>query len=123
MKTEIIVYTENPATEQVNKIMVDNQDLPVKMTWDDARSFIEVLNKGNYKGFSNWRLPTKDELNDIFLLKDNIGGFANYGYWNSTEINAIDAWYQYFYNGNQYNYSKGVSSFVRCVRSINNLTI
>ena len=68
MKTEITVYnSDSPAQDnQVNKLMVDNQDLPVKMTWEDAKKQIEVLNKDEYKGFGDWRLPTKEELNEIY---------------------------------------------------------
>ncbi|MDD5373264.1 MAG: DUF1566 domain-containing protein [Sulfurimonas sp.] len=31
----------------------------------DTQSYIEKLNKENYGGFSDWRLPTLDELKDL----------------------------------------------------------
>lgn len=71
----------------------------------------------------NWRLPTKDELNIIYLNKDIIDGFAaggGYYYWSSSEHSAYYAWFQYFSNGYQYYTSKANVNYVRAVR---NLTI
>ena len=61
------------------------------------------------EGYSDWFLPSKDELNLMWTnladsdgdenstgLTDpnNIGGFANYIYWSSTEIDNSSAWLQ-----------------------------
>ncbi|WP_052158304.1 MopE-related protein [Lacinutrix jangbogonensis] len=56
------------------------------------------------EGFSDWYLPSKDELNLMYLnlkVGANIGGFTNYVYWSSSEIDANKAWYQDFSNGSQ----------------------
>ena len=77
-------------------------------------------------GYSDWFLPSKDELNEMYLNigqgdalgLGNIGGFANYWYWSSTEFDNYVAWVQYFYNGSQFNFvSKSANSCVRPVRS------
>ena len=52
-------------------------------------------------GYSDWYLPSKDELNEMYLHKDVIGGFLPFAYWSSTEVNTTEAWYQTFGNGNQ----------------------
>jgi hypothetical protein len=52
-------------------------------------------------GYSDWYLPSKDELNEIYLHKDVIGGFLPFSYWSSTEVNATTAWYQNFSTGTQ----------------------
>ena len=57
-------------------------------------------------GFSDWHLPSKDELNQLYINRVAIGGFADFFYWSSTESNSSNAWGQSFSNGSQYGYSK-----------------
>ena len=69
-------------------------------------------------GYSDWFLPSKDELNQMYLQKDAIGGFASYSYWSSSQSNAINAWYQSFSSGGSSNDVKLVSTYhVRAVRA------
>jgi len=82
--------------------------------------------------YSDWFLPSKDELNLMWTnLADsdgdgvnngvtdpnNLGGFASYGYWSSTEADNYDAWFQGFTNGFQYGFNRNYSSVVRAVRA------
>jgi len=68
-------------------------------------------------GYTDWFLPSKDELDKLYLNKVEIGGFGSF-YWSSSEYGANNyAWYQHFYNGNQYNYLKGNAYRVRAVRA------
>ena len=46
--------------------------------------------------FSDWRLPTKFELNEIYINRLNIGNLSNYCYWSSTEYDFGKAWKQNF---------------------------
>jgi uncharacterized protein (TIGR02145 family) len=69
-------------------------------------------------GYSDWYLPSKDELNKLYLNKVVIGGFATNYYWSSSEYNSDGAWAQYFGTGYQGYYTKSNNnSFVRAVRS------
>ena len=52
-------------------------------------------------GYSDWYLPSKDELNQLYVNRVAIGGFADNFYWSSTESNNYHAWGQLFFNGNQ----------------------
>jgi hypothetical protein len=71
-------------------------------------------------GYSDWFLPSKDELNQMFLNLGlhGLGGFAINYYWSSTEYDNYYAWRQIF-NGFGYQYfnDKNVNSSVRAVRA------
>ena len=51
----------------------------------------------------DWRLPTKDELNKMYVNFHSygVGNFDNDYYWSSSENISNNAWYHYFYNGYQ----------------------
>lgn len=83
-------------------------------------------NNGNYAarkcddleslGFSDWYLPSKDELNAIYINKDQIGGFSTAAYWSSTEANAVNGYNQYFNTGYAGTSVKTNNFRLRCVR-------
>ena len=70
-------------------------------------------------GYSDWYLPSKDELNEMYLQKGVIGGFAYSDYWSSSENDANTAWYQEFLNTSpQYTSDKQLKMLlVRAIRS------
>ena len=68
--------------------------------------------------YSDWYLPSKDELNKLYLNKTAVGGFAGDYYWSSSEGGSDGAWYQYFFNGAQDSHgSKSSTGRVRAVRA------
>ncbi|MCX6277766.1 MAG: DUF1566 domain-containing protein [Bacteroidetes bacterium] len=68
-------------------------------------------------GYDDWFLPSKDELYQMYLQKNLIGGFVSNYYWSSSEYNASNAWYVYFGNGIQGNDGKNYTNYVRAVRA------
>ena len=68
-------------------------------------------------GYSDWYLPSKDELNKLYINKVAIGGFVNYAYWSSSEFNNVNTWRLYFGNGLQLEDVKHSGYYVRAVRS------
>ena len=68
-------------------------------------------------GYDDWFLPSKDELNLLYLHKDVVGGFEPTNYWSSTENSAGTAWYQHFSTGIQAAaYDKGYGNRIRPIR-------
>jgi len=68
-------------------------------------------------GYNDWFLPSKDELNQLYLQKTVVGGFAGSYYWSSSEYNADYAWFQIFSSGTQDGFYKGNDTGVRAVRA------
>ncbi len=68
--------------------------------------------------YGDWYLPSKYELNLLYLQKVVVGGFANTNYWSSSECdNGATAWDQNFTNGSQGTNIKNGTYYVRAVRA------
>jgi len=98
------------------KFEIAKKDFPNKMYWREAVKACSSLGEG-------WRLPTKDELNLMYINRVVIGGFDNNYYWSSTVFNSLGnslAWIQTFNSGYQSNYYKNHDLLfnVRAVRDI-----
>ncbi|MFT4802602.1 MAG: hypothetical protein ACI93N_002382, partial [Flavobacteriaceae bacterium] len=80
-------------------------------------------------GYSDWFLPSKDELNEMYLnigngsTFGNVGGFASLFYWSSTEGGNLMAYGQDLDNGIQILTNKNIIGYVRAVRAFGNVTI
>ena len=73
-----------------------------------------------YRGPNNltdWFLPSKDELNQIYLGRATVGDFSGYSYWSSTERSAANAWLQNSGDGNQLDNGKSGEAWVRPIRA------
>ena len=68
-------------------------------------------------GYSDWYLPSKDELNQLYINRVAIGGFASNDYWSSSENGNIYAWRQGFSFGTQSYGTKIGTCYVRAVRA------
>lgn len=83
-----------------------------------AASICEKLVLG---GYDDWFLPSKDELNKLYLNKAAIGGFVNYVYWSSSgsyiyQNLYYSGWTQHFDSGYQDGQFGDERSGVRAVR-------
>jgi hypothetical protein len=90
--------------------------------WYDASNKINDPANHDSDGakFRDWRLPSKRELNLIYLvyLNSNPINLLNTTYWSSFEFNYLKAWCHAIYTNTQYYSSKSGSTFeIRAVRS------
>ena len=81
-----------------------------------AAGLVRVYNGG---GYSDWYLPSKDELNKLYLNRAVVGGFVNGYYWSSTDFVSVNyvAWTQNFRDGEQSASIKGSTENVRAIRA------
>ena len=74
-------------------------------------------------GYSDWYLPSKDELNLLYtnhaaLETAGSGSFTNAYYCSSSEGGATTAWRQHFVSGGQNNANKSNGYYVRAIRRV-----
>jgi len=68
-------------------------------------------------GITDWHLPSKDELNQLYINRVAVGGFSAASYWSSSEYDGEDHWIQSFANGAQNNVGKSRTHYVRPIRA------
>jgi hypothetical protein len=86
MNTAMIVATQ----------MADYQlgNFAAKVCADYSVTFDDVT-------YGDWYLPSKHELNLLYLQQTVVGNFGNKNYWSSTELGELGAWGQFFSDGFQ----------------------
>jgi hypothetical protein len=69
-------------------------------------------------GYTDWYLPSKDELAKLYAMKVlGFGGFADSYYWSSSESDRNGAWNQEFVDGYQLPNGKANPFSVRAIRA------
>ena len=90
-----------------------------KLDYNEAIKACDTL---QVEGFSDWRLPTREEFELIHpkLNLKKVGGgsiFQSSWYWTSTEVDKQNAWTHNLQTGLQASYFKDFKCFVKAVRS------
>ena len=68
-------------------------------------------------GYSDWFLPSRYEMQEMYLNKNIIGSFGNNFYWTSTESGNSYAYLVQFSNGYEWQLNKNNSESVRAIRA------
>lgn len=84
---------------------------------DTANTAARLCDQLVLNGFSDWFLPSKEELKLLYLNKTIFRGLKTDYYWSSTEANATNAECQDFYDGHRLNYEKNKTFYVRAIRA------
>jgi peptidoglycan hydrolase-like protein with peptidoglycan-binding domain len=129
------------STELVNKNYKDNENGTVTdlttgliwqkggslnaLTWREAQSYIQSLNKEKYAGLSNWRVPTIEELaslvqkkNDGDLYLSPVFGNLQVCCWSSDFKDLNMHWISHFAHGLLYYNTTDKECFIKAVCSI-----
>jgi hypothetical protein len=109
--------TEIPGSDGSHVGSGNRNTLDIIKTCSATRIAARICTDLSLNGYSDWYLPSKDELDKLYINKDIIGGLDISYYWSSTELNRTSAWLHCFGNGNQYDNYKNVAGGVRAVRT------
>ena len=80
-----------------------------------AKACVAPYNAGGTK--TDWFLPSKDELNELYSGRTHVGNMSIDWYWSSSQYSNNYAWVQRFSEGDQAIYSKNNTISVRAVRA------
>ncbi len=69
------------------------------------------------RGFTDWFLPSRDELMLLYINRSIIGGFSSEEYWSSSEGSDYSSWTLNFADGSEIGSDKSSLHYVRAVRS------
>jgi hypothetical protein len=106
-------------TDGLHGLIAETIDQSMSSNWYDAQNFISQNSTHSTAGklYTDWRLPTTNELNLLYLQRITVGDFASAFYWSSSENDNDFAWTQYFAVGSQGGVNKNVPNYVRAVRA------
>lgn len=90
------------------KIELYGDTIEAYMTWEEANNYCVDLGDG-------WRLPTKDEL--INMFHNDGDRFGNYGCW-GNRFNSEYSWSVGFKTGNVYLNASGNKNYLIPVRDV-----
>jgi hypothetical protein len=83
---------------------------------DGRISAAKLCDDLDYGGKDDWFLPSKDELNQMYLNLAEYPAVWSNGFWSSSQVNSDDAWAQGFTTGEQWEIFKAGELGVRAVR-------
>ncbi len=112
-----LIWQDNQAVVTSKKPIVTQANYKAKNytdTWGDtATSYCRKL---TLEGYSDWRLPTKTELEALYLSKEDLKYVSFDYYWSSSNYGNYQ-WSVYFGNGRVQYANKSDNLYVRCVRA------
>jgi uncharacterized protein (TIGR02145 family) len=116
-------YTSTGATGTDIGTGLSNTNNIIASQGETATSYAAGLARAFSGGsYIDWYLPSKDELNKLYINRIAIGGFTGNDYWSSTESANITAWVQDFNHGNPlYYFYKNATVNVRAIRTFSSV--
>lgn len=115
--THSFVFLDQTALDQKTGVVwAKNANMPGKpLLWkadDNVYAFIKQMNEENFAGYADWRVPTREEMNQLIDYAKSLGydkddfktwpyqklrqlGFTDvrdYGYWTATRKSAEELW-------------------------------
>ena len=106
----IVFYIEGKKAYEVSEILGE-------ANWETAKTIAKNFRGG---GYSDWYLPTKDQLNLVYQNLRKTGKISgNSWHWSSSEYSVSYAWNQRFSDGYQDGNYKDSTYSVRAIRAFN----
>ena len=111
--------------DRATNLMWERGGSPNTITFDKAKDYVDALNTENFGGYSDWRLPTIEELLSLLGPRPQNGALYIDGVFSDRQRWIISAdndgtgrgWGLVFYEGKLYRPTRNFPYFVRAVRT------
>lgn len=98
----------------IKLLVMPIDESPLKVTWNEANN---ACLQSNAYGLTEWRLPTKLEISQMYIQKRSIKGMKGYWYWSGTPENRNEYYRQAFDADKLAPADIRANAHVRCVHS------
>ena len=111
-----LMWQDQKYTDAEDGAYASERSLGKAGKWNHASSYCKRL---NYAGYSDWRLPTSDELTHVHAMDGQVFEyFRDKDFWTSTPTTEKKYYVVYPADAYIYKRSKVQSNFIRCVRCV-----
>ncbi len=111
-----LMWQDAPYTDAEEGAYRRNYSVGKAGNWMYAVNYCRAL---HYMGYSDWRLPTADELMAVHEMLGNAFSYSRDGdFWTSTPADGKRYYVVYPADAYRYKRNKNESNFIRCVRCV-----
>ncbi len=111
-----LMWQDQKYTDAEDGAYASERSLGKAGKWNHASSYCKRL---NYAGYSDWRLPTSDELTNVHNIDGQVFKyFRDKDFWTSTPTTERKYYVVYPADAYIYKRPKIQSNFIRCVRCV-----
>jgi hypothetical protein len=112
-------------TDRASRLVWEKAGSQKPVTWNEARIYVSRLNRGNFGGHGDWRLPTTEELGTLIerswqegrLFISPLFEATQTSCWSVDTMGEERAWVVSFHLGHFSHSPKSFEHYVRAVRS------
>ena len=103
------VGATNPSNGLLNTMDISGQVM-------GSNAAAKVCNSLSAYGMNDWYLPSRNEMLEMYNIREQLGNFSEEAYWTSTEVSASHAEAIDFTSGEVQEVQKNVQLRCRCIR-------
>lgn len=125
-KNNYQIISNGLVVDHATNLMWQRSGSPGRMRWDNIQDYLNELNNNKYGGYSNWRLPTLEELGTLLqnrkrtekLYTASVFSEKILWCWSCDRFDSDMIWYVRFHTGNVNSIYIKEQLYIRAVSSM-----